>query len=187
MSILTTTRLVLRPFTIGDAPRVRALAGDYEVAKMCGAIPHPYPEGEAEAWIAKHDGWRTRGVAYPFAVEVSGELAGSIGVGHSGNGEFDLGYWLGRSYWNRGYATEGVRAVLAFAFDELGLAYVRARFITENRASGRVLGKVGFLATERQRKHHPVQDRDVELTHVVLPRDAFIRDGRPWEKVYKAA
>jgi RimJ/RimL family protein N-acetyltransferase len=185
--ILQTERLILRPFSEQDAPRVRVLAGDFEVAKMCRTIPHPYPEGEAEAWIGNHAGWRQRGSAYPFAIELGGALVGSVGFGHAGDGEFDLGYWLGCAYWGRGYATEAVRAVLAFAFDEVGLAYVRARFITENRASGRVLGKVGFLATERQRKFHPVQGVEVELTHAVLPQNAFLRDDPGTKQVYKAA
>ncbi len=154
---------------------------------MCATIPHPYPEGAAEEWIAQHDSWRARGVAYPFAVEIAGELAGSIGVGDDGSGEFDLGYWLGRSYWNQGFASEGVRAVLAFAFGWRAVPYVRAGFITENAASGRVLAKAGFLATCRYRTFHKVRGQDVEVTRVILPRNAFARDDGPAEKVYKAA
>ena len=184
---ITTDRLTLRPFTLEDAPRVRKLAGDYEVARMCGTVPHPYPEGVAEEWIAKHEGWRAQGVAYPFAIEVGGELMGSIGVGKERFGEHELGYWLGQAFWGHGFATEAVRAALTFAFDELEMAYVRARHISDNRASARVLGKVGFLATERIRKLHAVRGTEIELTLMVLPGNAFLRDGGPWEKVYKAA
>jgi RimJ/RimL family protein N-acetyltransferase len=65
---IRTDRLLLRPFRLADAKRVQQLAGDWDVAKMLARLPHPYPDGEAEAWIATHDQTRAAGSAYPFAV-----------------------------------------------------------------------------------------------------------------------
>ncbi len=163
------------------------LADDYDVAKMCATLPHPYTENDANTWIGTHDRARASRKGYPFAVEIDGALAGSIGLGASENGEFDLGYWLGRAYWGHGYASEAANAVLEFAFGWLALPYVRAGFITENTASGRVLEKAGFLATHRYRKFHDVRGAEVEITRLVLPRNAFTRDDQAIEQVYKAA
>jgi RimJ/RimL family protein N-acetyltransferase len=170
---ISTDRLTLRPYRSEDAPRVRALADDYDIAKMVASFPHPYPEGLAESWIGTHDTLRAARKGYPFAIEVDGEVVGSIGVEDTGNGDFELGYWLGRAYWNKGLATEAATAVLRFAFGWRALPYLRSRFITENRASARVLDKAGFLATGRERLFHKVRNRDVELTNVILTRDAW--------------
>lgn len=51
---LTTRRLILRPFTLADAPMVQKLCGAYKVAAKTLSVPHPYPDGMAEAWIASH-------------------------------------------------------------------------------------------------------------------------------------
>ena len=51
---LATKRLLLRPFTLDDAPAVQHLVSAYEIAENTLLIPHPYPDGAAADWIAKH-------------------------------------------------------------------------------------------------------------------------------------
>ena len=65
---LETGRLVLRPFEMSDAPEVRWLAGDFEVAGNDLNIPEPFEEGMAEAWIATHADAFDRGELADFAV-----------------------------------------------------------------------------------------------------------------------
>jgi hypothetical protein len=48
--------VVLRHFTLSDAPRARELAGDWEVAKTTAALPHPYGQAMAEDWISGRTG-----------------------------------------------------------------------------------------------------------------------------------
>ena len=184
---LQTERLILRPYQLSDAPALQARAGSLAVARMLARMQHPYPQGEAERWIGTHDELRREGTDYPFAIEENGELVGGITVEHGDCGAFALGCWLTESVWSQGLATEAVRSALSFAFDELGLAYVRARTVADNHASARVLVKTGFLATGRSRTYHPVRQAEVEMVHVVLLRDAFIRDDSDMKQVYKAA
>jgi ribosomal-protein-alanine N-acetyltransferase len=66
--VLMTDRLLLRPFTLKDAPVVRRLAGDYEVASRTLDIPYPYPDGAAEAWIATHKSEFRKGKSAVYAV-----------------------------------------------------------------------------------------------------------------------
>jgi RimJ/RimL family protein N-acetyltransferase len=70
---LETPRLLLRPFTVADAPEVHRLAGEREVASTTLHIPHPYEEGMAEHWIGTHQEQYARGEGVHFAI-VSGIL-----------------------------------------------------------------------------------------------------------------
>lgn len=152
---LTTERLVLRPFTPADAPEVRRLAGDRAIADTTLAIPHPYPEGAAEEWIATHaPGYADRTLAtFAITLRDGGALAGAIGlIIVPDHARAELGYWVGVPYWNRGYATEAGRALLEFGFDVLGLHRIQAHYLIRNPASGRVLEKIG-MRPEGIRRH----------------------------------
>ena len=156
MPTLRTHRLVLRPFTQEDAPRVQELAGAREVALGTLTIPHPYEDGVAEEWIGSlEQQWRGREALMLAMVTESDGLVGSIGlvridVPHA---RAELGYWVGVPFWGRGYAPEAARAVLRYAFDGLGLNRVWAQHFTRNPASGRVLEKLGFQREGTLRAH----------------------------------
>lgn len=56
----------------------------------------------------------------------------------------ELGYWIGKPYWMRGYATEAARALIGFGFRDLGLHRIFAHHFARNPASGRVMEKAGM-------------------------------------------
>jgi RimJ/RimL family protein N-acetyltransferase len=152
---LTTERLLLRPFSMDDAPAVKDLAGEYEIAATTANIPHPYEDGMAEAWIGTHQEAFEKGEAVSFAIALrsGGQLLGAIGLGiNQANSLAEMGYWIGKPYWNRGYCTEAAGAVLEYAFSELGLNRVQARHMTKNPASGRVMQKIGMQYEGRLRQ-----------------------------------
>jgi [ribosomal protein S5]-alanine N-acetyltransferase len=148
-TLIETTRLVLRPFAASDARRLSYLAGDYEVAKMCGRVPHPYPVAAAQAWIAKQPAARASGEGHVFAVTLARDgLIGSCGINPEGEaGVWEIGYWFGQPYWGQGYASEAAAAVLAWARAELGAQVFTSGHFADNPASGRVLQKLGFAHT----------------------------------------
>jgi RimJ/RimL family protein N-acetyltransferase len=76
-----------------------------------------------------------------------------------------MGYWLGVPYWNQGYGTEAVNAVLAYGFNQRHLHRIYAPHFLNNPASGRVLKKVGMTYEGRMREHYRRfgQYVDVEL------------------------
>lgn len=150
--VLTTARLVLRPLRPADAPAVAALAAEWEVARYTQRIPHPYPAGAAEAFIAQVAADRADGHAEVFAVtrRDDGTFLGNLGLEQADRpGEVEVGYWLGRPYWGAGLATEAVKAAIRYAF---GFAEARAVFAEihpDNVASRRVLEKAGLRETGR--------------------------------------
>lgn len=154
---LRTARLVLRPLQPTDALDVQRLAGDKDVAAGTLSIPHPYEEGMAQDWIARMGRERSEGTGVTFAIEDAnnGAFMGAIGLHLTlPHRHALLGYWLGRPYWNRGFATEAVQAVLAFGFGELAVHRIYAGHFSVNRASGRVLQKAGLRYEGRMRHHY---------------------------------
>jgi RimJ/RimL family protein N-acetyltransferase len=145
---LTTDRLILRPFQLSDAKRVQALAGHPSVAATTATIPHPYPDGAAEAWIEKHAESFEKGVAVQFAIGLkeSTELIGCIdlfGVSEK-HRKAEMGYWIGVDYWNKGYCSEAAIALVRFGFEHFKLNKVTSRHMSSNPASGRVMLKAGL-------------------------------------------
>ena len=144
---LQTRGLTLRPFRPSDAPDVQKLAGEREIADTTANIPHPYRDGLAEEWIASHDKRFRTGESLVFAITSSadGELQGAIGLEtatHEMSAE--MGYWIGRPFWNRGVCTEAAKAVLRYGFEELGPVRIRARHFVRNPSSCRVMNKIGM-------------------------------------------
>ncbi len=169
---IKTERLVLRPFRLEDGPRVRELVGAWDVAKMLTVVPHPYPDGAAEQWIATLAPDRDAGTAYHFAITTAGELAGAIGINKDGP-DFVLGYWLGIPYWGRGFMPEAVAGVIRFAFTALALPRLVSGYFTENERSARILRKAGFIQASCETKHCVARGEDIPHVSVVLSRDTW--------------
>ncbi|NOK62621.1 MAG: Protein N-acetyltransferase, RimJ/RimL family [Chloroflexi bacterium AL-W] len=153
---LETTRLILRPFDLTDAPTVQRLAGDAAVADTTLNIPHPYHDGTAAQWIGTHQQAfaKTIGVIFAIVLRETNELCGSISLGITKqHHRAEMGYWLGVPYWNRGYITEAARALLDYGFNELQLHRINAHHLTRNPASGRVMQKIGMTLEGTLREH----------------------------------
>jgi len=158
MPTLRTQRLVLRPFTPGDAADVQRVCGRREIADAAANIPHPYADGVAEEWIAKHAATFVEGTSVNLAVTLveTGEYIGGIGlIGISETHlRAEMGYVVAVEYWSRGYCTEAATAVLDYAFKEMGLHRVYAHHFARNPASGRVMQKIGMTYEGTLRHHH---------------------------------
>ncbi|MGK7369659.1 MAG: GNAT family N-acetyltransferase, partial [Candidatus Halalkalibacterium sp. M3_1C_030] len=144
---METERLLLRPFKAGDAPAIQNLAGSVEIARNT-FIPHPYKEGMAEEFIDQSKMKAESGEWANFAVILKKEdiLIGSIGYKDidSKHNRAELGYWIGKPYWGKGYATEAVVKLIQFGFEHLKLHRVYATPFGSNTASQKVLEKAGM-------------------------------------------
>jgi RimJ/RimL family protein N-acetyltransferase len=144
---LSTERLLLRGVVNSDAERMVELANDFGLASMTTAMPHPYTLADAEHWLARCRSIDWDREAYFVIEHRSFGVVGALGFKPGPRGRPEIGYWLGRPYWNRGYATEATRAALDWARRDWRKALVVAGHFADNPASGQVLCKAGFLYT----------------------------------------
>lgn len=172
---LETERLLLRPFALSDAPQVQALAGDAVIADTTSCIPHPYEEGMAEEWIATHlPKFRTgERVDLAITAKETGGLVGAISLTiQRGYKRAELGFWIGREYWNRGYCTEAARTVIEYGFRRLFLNRIYSHHFCRNPASGRVMVKIGMSREGLLRQHVFKGERFEDLVvYGILKRD----------------
>ncbi len=153
---LQTERLTLRPFVRTDAARVQLLAGDEKIAATTLNIPHPYSDGLAEEWISTHeDEFIQRKSAILAVCTDNGEkIIGATGLMLKPEHDLgELGFWIGRPYWNHGYCTEAGHAMLTFGFEKLKLNKIIAHLFAGNIASQKVLEKIGMKQESYLRQH----------------------------------
>ncbi len=172
---LSGPRLTLRRPLAADAPAVATLMNDFDVVKNLSRAPWPYRPADAEGWLAAIAAVRGDRDAFPFAILADGAYAGTVGISANpaNPGEIELGYWLGRPFWGKGYATEAARLAVRFAFETLGLAVLAAGHFADNPASGRVLQKLGFTYTEDVARFSKARDCDVACKMMTLDRAHF--------------
>jgi len=169
--VLKTKRLLLRPFKMDDAAALQNQCGNLNVARMTSRIPHPYPDGAAEQWIAAQEALCRNGQEFTFCVEHDGAMIGAVGLRRAHGGTYELGYWLAEPRWGQGFATEAAGRAVAFAFDDLEAARVCAGHYVDNPASGRVLEKCGFRYTSTNTQWSLARGATVECRrHVIEAR-----------------
>jgi RimJ/RimL family protein N-acetyltransferase len=138
-----TPRLLLRPGFPEDAPALAGAIADAAIVKNLATAPWPYAMRDAEAFLAT-----PRDPILPSLLifeRGSGapQLVGSCGLGRRRSGSVELGYWIARPFWGRGYATEACSALVEIA-RTLGLTRLEGSHFLDNPASARVLEKLGF-------------------------------------------
>ncbi|OGO30889.1 MAG: GNAT family N-acetyltransferase [Chloroflexi bacterium RBG_16_56_11] len=153
---IATEHLLLRPYTLADAPDLQRHIGERDIAATTINIPHPYVDGMAEEWIGKHRERAEKG-EFQFAItdRQDGRLLGGIGF-HDVDRESEcaeIGYWIAKPYWRNGYGTEAARAILKYGFEVMGLNRIHARHFKHNPASGRIMQKIGMKYEGSLRQH----------------------------------
>jgi len=171
---IVTERLVLRPLEARDRDRLVLLANNWRVAKNLSTMPYPYTQAAADEWLGKQAELWAGGKTVALAITIGDELAGGIGVGVRDHDAWEMGYWLGEPYWNRGYASEAAAALRDHAFAGLKLDKIVAGHYADNHASGRVLTKLGFRYTKETMRFSLAQGAKVKCLDMVLPRERWL-------------
>lgn len=163
-----TERLLLRPAWAEDAEALHGAIADEGIVRNLARVPWPYAREHAAEFAARE---RAEGEAVflIFLVGAPPRLIGGLGLHPAPDGEMELGYWLARDRWGRGYATEAGRAVVDIARATLRLPRLTAGHFIDNPASGRVLRKLGFQPTGRVAlRHCAARAADIPFAEFVL-------------------
>jgi [ribosomal protein S5]-alanine N-acetyltransferase len=166
----------IRDYDDGDIDGLCRLGSSEHVWRHLGdGFPHPYTRADAEAWLDKI---ATQDPVTHFAIAGPDGFCGGIGVllhddpclAH----DAEIGFWLGRPYWNRGLGTAAVRAFTAWARAAYRLHRLSARVFATNLASARVLRKCGYQHEGTLRLAARKEDRYLDvLLFGHLPQDGL--------------
>ena len=145
--MLTTKRLILRPWREEDAENLFAYAKDPDVGPPAGWPPHTDVENSREV-IKK---FLSAPETYAVCLQ-DGKPIGSIGLKLKGStdmtdrqDECELGYWIGKPFWGQGLIPEAARELLRHAFEDLNMRAVWCGYYEGNEKSRRVQQKLGFV------------------------------------------
>ncbi|WIW94635.1 GNAT family N-acetyltransferase [Altererythrobacter rubellus] len=145
-----TERLLLRPAWPEDWQAVYSGIADEGVVRNLARAPWPYSQDDARSFVELPVDPR-----FPrFLITRSRDAAliGCIGIDMT-VGQVELGYWIARQHWGRGYATEAGRGVIEIA-STLGYKTLFSSHFLDNPASSKVLSKLGFKPTGRIVNRH---------------------------------
>ncbi len=145
MNTIETERLILRPITEDDAEALFEYCRNEHVGPNAGWKPHESLEDTREImkliFLDKEN-------VYGMVLKETGKLIGSIGLVADPKRQNDqtrmVGYAVDENYWNKGYATEALQALIRFGFEHLGLQLISAYCYPFNKSSKKVLTKCGF-------------------------------------------
>ena len=157
---IATERLLLRPVVESDRAAIAAALGDFEVSKWLARVPHPFG---LEDVIIDTDGFP--GMS---AIDLGGEMIGAVRCT-----EDHLGYWLARDHWGQGYGPEAVEAAVTQLMDVRGGQEIRSGVFDGNRASLRLLERLGFAPTGCSAVFCAARGVELPHTDMVLTRAAW--------------
>ena len=143
-------RLVFRQYHMDDKENLIKLLNDKELSRWTERIPFPYTEKHANWWINNE---HKNNHVYAIVKKENRRLIGGLNMTLKG----EIGCWIGRAYWKKGFATEAIGRIKKFGFEELNLEKVWAATHKENKAPMRVLERNGF---------HRVDDRPYHVEGV---------------------
>lgn len=166
--VLRTDRLILRPFTIDDIDAAYKMNLDEEVSRWTGdggvVGKEEIRRRIQEDVLGDYAKYRYGRMA--VVLKETEEFIGFCGLKYLEDyEEVDLGYRLMSQYWCRGYATEACQVCLDYGFGQLGLYKIIAMVLPQNKASIRVLDKLGF-----QFQRDIVEGEDMALLYAVCAK-----------------
>ena len=141
---IKTERLTIKIPEIDDRFELTQLINDKHVIKWLSDMPFPYTLSHAEEFIERSQEKAMKRETYNFMIFKEKKILGGIGLTEFKKKSCELGYWLGKRYWGNGFATEAVKSILDFGFDQLNLEEIYASYKIGNEGSKRVLMKCGF-------------------------------------------
>lgn len=168
--MLETDRIILRPMKKEDAVPIFAMRSDPQVMRFIRAPVKK--RSEAENWVKLVSSrWANEKIGFCSLIEKkSGNFLGWCGLWRlEETGEIEVGYALAKEFWRQGYAAEAAEAFLEYGFEKLNLEKIVAVAHPENRASQRVMKKIGM------QYDYTGEFYRLNLVHYTITREEFFR------------
>ena len=180
--ILHTDRLTLRPWYEADAESLYECAKDPEIGPIAGWPAHKSVEESLDVIKNVFTGKE----CYAICEKENNIAIGAIELklnGHTDmterDDECELGYWLGKEFWGRGYMPEAAKELLRRGFEDLGMTTIWCGYYDGNEKSKRVQEKVGF------EYHHTCDEVPVPLLDEVRIGHTNYMTKEHWSKIYR--
>ena len=174
--MLESKRLILRPWMITDGDTLYDLAKDPEVGYPCGWQPHTMP---MESQIILED-VLMNDETYAIVLKETNVVIGNIALFKKSQyvqkeNEKELGFWLGKKYWNLGYATEASLLMIDYGFNKLNLDKIWIAHFIDNIKSKRVQEKCNFKYSHTHRYYSDGLEKDVTTIVNVITKEEYIK------------
>ncbi len=150
---------------LSDAKELRELMNCEEVIKQLIGYQYPCPLSHIKKDISNGlKDWKKK-KAYPFTILVDKKIAGQIILENPNKekGRYDIGFFIGKKYWNKGVATKAVKETIKFGFKTLKLYRIQGDNDSDNLASGKVMKKAGFKFEGKRKKINKKNGKYIDL------------------------
>jgi RimJ/RimL family protein N-acetyltransferase len=181
MTVLATERLILGPFEPTDLDALHRWENDAEILAMSDDDLGGQTVEQTKAMLARWMAPSDEAVRFAIRVAETRRFIGFINLGQieRAQGRCRTGFCIGeKDAWGRGYGTEALRAVVAHAFETLGLRRVGAEAYADNPRSIALLSRVGFRREGVKRDYVARGDGFVDELDFGLLRDDWIAARR---------
>ena len=171
MTEIRTERFVMRQPALEDADEVTRLVADPRIYRNVARIPPEQSREDTGRWILNALRGEELGTDQVFLILKEGAIIGTVGAHRPAPSEpFEIGYWIAPDHWGHGIATEAAHALVTWLEARDQAEKLISGHFRDNPASGRVLEKLGFVASHEG----PVYcvGRGCEVDHVFMVRKA---------------
>jgi len=163
MTTLETERLIIRPWRREDRPALARMARDAEMMRYVTRGQTWSDEAIDQMLERQRRHLTQHGVCFgATALKASGEVIGVVGMQQLDNGDFELGWWVWKDYWGRGFATEAASAYVEYARHVMGLSSLVAVIDPPNIASKVVAARLGLRCERIMNARRTISRRDNE-------------------------
>ncbi len=173
---IITERLFLRPLWQEDADAIHSVINDWDIVSKLSRVPWPYTMSDAQGFARYAETAADNGSDLVLAVclRPSLQIIGTIGCAKRDTGDWELGYWLGKSFWGHGFVTEAAQALVAGMFESCRVPVLMSGHHLDNPASARVLAKLGFTPLYVEDEPCRARLQDVPVQRLKLTRAEWL-------------
>jgi|TARA_Y100000758_G_C15854335_1_gene350536 RimJ/RimL family protein N-acetyltransferase len=161
---IKTDRLILKkPKSKQDILSIVSQIGDWEVVKWLAMVPYPYTYNDCESYLKE-----SNNNELALNIFLDNQLIGGVGLHLHNDNYYELGYWLGKDYWGKGYATESSKYLLEYALGKLDSPKIKSGYFIDNLPSGNVLKKLGFKEIGIEKRYSDSMKKEMDMMKVIL-------------------